>query len=245
MKLLFGDCLEKMKEIPDSSIDLVLTDPPYGITKCKWDVVIPFDLMWKQLKRIIKNNAAIVLFGCQPFSSKLILSNLDMFKYEWIWDKHIPRGFQVAKYRPMNRHENILVFGNQKINYYPQKIPRDKPVTVKNYSRKNKISSNDIGIYNDSSKKFTYYDRNSDTMITGYWEANGKKKHSAQKPVSLMKYLIKTYTKEKETVLDFAAGSFSTGIAAISIDRDFIGIENDKEYFDYGKNRIMEKLLNV
>ena len=194
--------------------------------------------MWEQLKRIVKPNGAIVMTASQPFTTTLISSNMKMFKYCWVWDKHIPRGFQVAKYRPMNRHEDICIFGDGKIKYNPQMIERDKPVTVKNYSKKQKVSSNDIGKYNDESKSFTYTHRNPDTIIEGCWEANAGKVHPTQKPVALMEYLIKTYTQEGETVLDFAAGSFTTGVACKNTGRKFIGIEKDVGYFEIAKQRL-------
>jgi len=237
---MLGDCLERMKEIDDGSVDAVIADPPYGTTACKWDSVIPLEPMWAQLKRVIKPNGAIVLFGSQPFTSVLVVSNIKMFKYCWVWDKHIPRGFQVAKYRPMNRHEDVCIFGNGKIKYNPQMIERDKPVTVKNYSKKQKVSSNDIGKYNDESKSFTYTHRNPDTIIEGCWEANAGKVHPTQKPVALMEYLIRTYTNEGETVLDFTMGSGTTGVACVKTKRDFIGIELDDGYFKIAGQRIME-----
>lgn len=237
--LILGDCLEKMKDIPTQSVDLVLTDPPYGTTACSWDEVIPFDKMWGQLKRITKIRSAIVLFGSQPFTSALIMSNPKMFKYEWVWDKHIPRGFQVAKYRPMMRHENISVFGEGKLNYYPIMVERDKPVKVKNYSKKNKLSSNDIGKYNDG-RSFIYTHKSPDSIIEGCWEPNKGKLHPTQKPVSLLEYLIKTYTLEDETVLDFTMGSGSTGVAAVNLNRNFIGIEKEENYFEIATKRIEE-----
>jgi len=237
-----GDCLEVMKDIPDKSVDLVLTDPPYGTTACKWDSVIDLQLMWEQLKRIIKPNGAIVMTASQPFTTTLISSNMKMFKYCWVWDKHIPRGFQVAKYRPMNRHEDVCVFGNGKIKYNPQMIERDKPVTVKNYSKKQKVSSNDIGKYNDESKSFTYTHRNPDTIIEGCWEANAGKVHPTQKPVALMEYLINTYTNEGDLVLDNCMGSGTTGVACKNLNRNFIGIELDPEYFKIAGKRINENL---
>ena len=245
--LRLGDCLEVMKSIPDGSIDAIITDPPYGTTACKWDSVIDFTLMWKQLNRIIKPNGAIVLFGSEPFSSALRMSNIKNYKHDWVWDKHIPRGFQVAKYRPMSKLENISIFCNGRTNYYPIKIKRDKPVTVKNYSKKNKLSSNDIGKYNDSSKSFTYTHKSPDNLIVGCWMANKGKQHPTQKPVSLMEYLIKTYTKENETVLDFTMGSGSTGVAAKNTNRNFIGIEQDANYFDIATDRISkeEKQLKI
>ena len=237
--LMHGNCLDRMKEIPDGSVDMVLADVPYQTTSCAWDSIIPLDQMWAELKRVIKPNGAIVMTAAQPFTTTLISSNMKMFKYCWVWDKHIPRGFQVAKYRPMNRHEDVCVFGNGKIKYNPQMIERDKPVTVKNYSKKQKVSSNDIGKYNDESKSFTYTHRNPDTIIEGCWEANAGKVHPTQKPVALMEYLIKTYTNEGETVLDFTQGSGTTGIASLNTGRKYIGVEMDDHYFNISKERIL------
>ena len=231
-----GDCLEEMKRISDGSVDLVLADPPYGTTACKWDTVIPFDLMWEQLKRVTKKNGAVVLFGSQPFTSALVMSNPKMFKYVWVWDKHIPRGFQVAKYRPMNKHEDVVVFGFGKVTYNPQKVKREKSVTVKNYSKKE--SSNQVK-YN-SGAQYIYTHKNPDTIIIGCWEANAGKLHPTQKPVALMEYLIKTYTSENEVVLDFTMGSGSTGVACKNLNRNFIGIEKDAKYFEIAKKRIEE-----
>ena len=239
-ELYLGDCLERMKEIPDGSVDFVLADPPYQTTSCAWDSIIPLDQMWAELKRVIKPNGAIVMTAAQPFTTTLISSNMKMFKYCWVWDKHIPRGFQVAKYRPMNRHEDLCVFGGGKIKYNPQMIERDKPVTVKNYSKKQKVSSNDIGKYNDESKSFTYTHRNPDTIIEGCWEANAGKVHPTQKPVALMEYLIRTYTNEDETVLDFTMGSGTTGVACVKTKRNFIGIELDDGYFKIAEQRIRD-----
>ena len=235
--LLFGDCLERMKEIPDDSVDLILTDPPYGTTACKWDSVIDFDLMWEQLKRIIKPNGAIVLFGSEPFSSALRMSNVKQYKYDWIWDKKLPSGMQIAKYRPMQRHENILVFCcNGTPNYYPIKTPQ-KERTGKIYSR-----SETSPIKYDDGKLKTYKDKNPQSILE-FYKRDGKALHPTQKPVDLLEYLIKTYTQEGETVLDFTIGSGSTIVAALNTNRKVIGIEMDEGYFDIAKERI-EKALN-
>jgi site-specific DNA-methyltransferase (adenine-specific) len=234
---MLGDCLELMKEIPDRSVDMVMTDPPYGTTACEWDSIIPLEPMWEHLKRVIKPNGAIVMTASQLFTTTLIASNMKMFKYCWVWDKHIPRGFQVAKYRPMMKHEDVAVFGRGRIEYYPIMVKRDEPVTVKNYSKKNKVSSNDIGKYNDG-KSYTYTHKSPDSIIIGCWEANKGKVHPTQKPVSLMEYLIKTYTNPGETVLDFTMGSGTTGVAAKKLGRHFIGIELDPGYFEIAKKRI-------
>lgn len=239
--LMLGDCLERMKEIPDGSVDLVLTDPPYGTTACKWDSVIPLDKMWEQLKRIIKPNGAIVLFGSQPFTSTLIMSNVKQFKYDWVWDKHIPRNFINAKIMPMQKHESVLVFGS-KVNYYPQKTLRDKPVTSKNYSKR-EDSSYKLNQDGTDSESRTYTHINPNTIIVGKWEANKGKLHPNQKPVTLLEYLIKTYTQEGETVLDFTMGSGSTGVACKNLNRKFVGVEMDEKYFEIAKTRILKESI--
>jgi site-specific DNA-methyltransferase (adenine-specific) len=239
IKLIKGDCLIEMQKIESGSVDAIITDPPYGTTACKWDSVIDFKLMWEQLNRIIKPNGAIVLFGSEPFSSALRMSNIKNYKYDWIWDKHIPRNFANAKRMPMNKHEIISVF-NCKGFYYPQMILRDKPVTVKNYSKKGKDSSYKINKDGSNDKTYTYTHRNPDTIIVGKWMANKGKQHPTQKPVSLMEYLIKTYTNENETVLDFTMGSGSTMVACQSLNRNGIGIEMDEKYFNIATKRIKE-----
>ena len=239
MKLYNGDCLEVMKSIPDKSIDAIITDPPYGTTACNWDSVIPFEPMWKQLNRIIKNNGAIVLFGSQPFTSALISSNYKMFKYEWIWQKDIPTGFTMAKTSPMKLHENIIIFSNGKLTYNskgnylkfnPQKTKRDKP--IKGYA----IKSNFLNQTTFDKKERIYTHKNPVSIIKYKKVKNGK--HPTQKPIALMEYLIKTYTNENDTVLDFTMGSGATGVACCNLNRDFIGIELDKEYFEIAKKRI-------
>jgi len=233
--LYCGDCLEEMNKIEDGSVDAIITDLPYGATICKWDAVIHFEPMWKQLERIIKKNGVIVLFGSQPFTSTLIMSNIKMFRYEWIWDKHISRGMHQAKYQPMRKHENILVFSKKyPFNYYPQMIKRNKPIIIKNYKKENGT----VGNYKDNSKSYTYTHKYPNTIIIDKWEANKGKFHPTQKPVALMEYLIKTYTNEGETILDFTMGTGTTGVACKLLNRNFIGIENDKKYFKIAENRI-------
>lgn len=243
IELIQGDCLIEMQNIPDKSIDMILCDLPYGTTACKWDVVIPFEPLWIQYKRIIKDRGAIVLFGSEPFSSYLRMSNIKQYKYDWVWNKHIPRNFANAKIMPMNKHENISVFGMGKINYYPIMIKRDKPVKVKNYSKKGKDSAYKINTDGQELKSYTYTHRNPDTIIDGLWEANSGKLHPTQKPVALLEYLIKTYTLEGETVLDNTMGSGSTGVACKNTGRGFIGIEKDETIFKIAEKRINEKLI--
>ena len=232
MNLMLGDCLERMKEIPDGSVDLILADPPYGTTACKWDSVIDFTLMWEQLNRVIKPNGAIVLFGSEPFSSALRMSNIKNYKYDWKWDKVIGSGFQVAKYKPMMRSEDVCIFGTGgKVNYYPIKIKRDKP--IKGYAVNNSLS-NPLA---KADKKVRTYTHKNPTNILEFRKVKGTV-HPTQKPVALMEYLIKTYTQEGETVLDFVMGSGTSGIAAKNLNRKFIGIEKDAGYFEIAKQRL-------
>lgn len=234
-----GDCLELMSNIPEKSVDMILCDLPYGTTACKWDIVIPFEPLWKEYNRVIKDNAAIVLFGSEPFSSHLRLSNLKMYKYDWVWDKHIPRNFINAKIMPMQKHENIMVFNCKgKTNYHPQMEKRDKPVKVKNYAKKNGNSVYNLNNNGSDDVERTYEYKYPDTIIIGKWEANKGKIHPTQKPVSLLEYLIKTYTNEGDLVLDNCMGSGSTGVACINTGRKFIGIELDENYFNIAKSRM-------
>ena len=230
-----GDCLEEMKKIPDGSVDLVLTDPPYGTTACKWDSVIPFEPMWAQLHRVIKDNGAIVLFGSQPFTSSLVMSNAKMFKYDWIWEKSKASGHLNAKIMPLKAHEIISVFSKRRCNYYPQGLKdvhriqnkKDSNTTIGNgystYGKHNKTTIQTVGNYPRSVLKFS---------------KPNKPTHPTQKPVALLEYLIRTYTTEGETVLDFTMGSGSTGVACVNTGRNFIGIELDERYFEIAQERI-------
>ena len=236
-QLYNGDCLEVMDYLIEQGIkvDCILTDPPYGTTACKWDSVIPFDEMWDRLNKLIKPNGAIVLFGSEPFSSALRMSNIKNYKYDWIWDKVKPNGHLVAKYRPMQRNENISVFGTGKINYYPIMIDRDKPKKSKEYSRTSIMGGN---VTNNNARILKQkYPQN----ILQFSNAIQKDKvHPTQKPVDLLEYLIKTYTNENEIILDFTMGSGSTGVACMNLNRKFIGIELEERYFDIAINRIFE-----
>ena len=231
-RLMKGDCLERMEEIESGSVDMVLADPPYGTTACKWDSVIPFPEMWERLNKLIKPNGAIVLFGSEPFSSALRMSNIKNYKYDWKWDKVIGSGFQVAKYKPMIRSEDVCIFGTGgKVNYYPIKIKRDKP--IKGYAVNNSLS-NPLA---NADKKVRTYTHKNPTNILEFKKVKGTV-HPTQKPVALMEYLIKTYTNEGETVLDFTMGSGTTGVACKNLGRDFIGIEMDEGYFKIAEDRI-------
>lgn len=225
-----------MKDIPNGSVDLILTDPPYGTTACKWDSVIPFEPMWEQLNRIIKPNGAICLFGSEPFSSALRMSNIKQFKYDWIWDKKIPSGMCNAKIQPMRQTENISVFINGKSYYNPQMKKRDNP--IKAGGLKDSYSGGNAGKTMKPLHKI--YDEKYPTTLITFDKVRRCNFHPTQKPVDLLEYLIKTYTNDGETVLDFTMGSGSTGVACVNTGRNFIGIELDKQYFDIASNRIAE-----
>ena len=233
IKLIKGDCLELMKSIPDGSIDAIITDPPYGTTACKWDSVIPFDLMWEQLNRIIKPNGAIVLFGSEPFSSALRMSNIKNYKYDWIWDKKNSGSGLHAKKQPLKINEIISVFN--KHNYYPIMV-KGKMRNKKSYGSKKGSVTGEIKSNKDNFNDL-YYPKN----IIEISNAGQKgKSHPTQKPIELMEYLIKTYTNENETVLDFTMGSGTTGVACKNTNRNFIGIEQDEKYFKIAQDRICQ-----
>lgn len=239
-----GDCLELMRTIPDNSIDLVLTDPPYGTTACKWDLIIPFEPMWEQLLRITKKESAIVMFGAEPFSSLLRCSNLKIFKYDLIWVKSKSQHFAQAPYRAMTNHEVISVFSrggtaknaNPRMNYYPQGLLKSGAV-VKGKKATHSAHRMRKTDQQDYVQEFTNYPK---TVIE--FSNEGKTVHPTQKPVELMEYLVKTYSKEGDVVLDFTMGSGSTGVSAIKNNRNFIGIELDNDYFAMAEQRINEAL---
>ena len=233
-KVIHGDCLEVMKQIPDKSIDMILADLPYGTTACKWDTIIPFEPLWEQYKRIIKDNGAIVLTASQPFTSALVMSNVKMFKYEWIWNKVTGRGHLVAKHRPMAQHENILVFGNGKVKYNPQMVLMEKP--QKGRSMEASRTSIMGGHTTKESETIIRTHKYPKTIITQ--GVDGKYVHPTQKPVALFEYLIKTYTNEGDTVLDNCAGSGTTGVACKNTNRNYILIEKEPEYIEIIKNRL-------
>ena len=231
------DCLDVMQGIPDGSVDMVCTDPPYGTTACKWDVVIPFEPMWVQLKRITKPNGAIVLMASQPFTSALVMSNVAMFKYEWIWEKTRGSNPYLAKIQPLRCHESVLVFSCGAATYYPQKadgagykIHKNSGGRVAGDKKTNKNGFNGVV----SSGRFP---RSVQTVKNASAEMG---LHPTQKPVALMEYLIRTYTNAGETVLDFTMGSGTTGVAAANTGRRFIGIERDPDYFNAAQARIQK-----
>jgi len=229
-KLYQDDCLEIMNDIKDNSIDMILADPPYGITACKWDSVIPLVPMWLELKRIIKPNGAIVLMASQPFTSALVMSNPKMFKYCWVWDKKLPSGAVNCNRMPLKRHEDICVFYS--------KPPTYNPIMRTGILRKKGGAGNGAA-YGHMEPKTSYNDQYYPTTLLEFSNANliGRQ-HPTQKPVALMEYLINTYTNKGETVLDFCMGSGTTGVACYNLNRNFIGIELDVEYFKLAEERI-------
>lgn len=234
--LKLGDCLNEMKSIPDKSIDMILCDLPYGTTACKWDVVIPFEPLWTQYERVIKDNGAIVLFGSEPFSSLLRNSSLGTYRYDWIWEKERGTGHLNAKKMPMKSHETVSVFYSQQPTYIPQNLiigefKNDRPAKSTGkpsdlFGAEKRIGTSSAGNYPLSVLKF---------RRDNYGNSNF---HPTQKPVALLEYLIKTYTNPGETVLDNTMGSGSTGVAAVNTGRNFIGIEKESKYFDIAKARI-------
>ena len=237
IQLYNGDCLELMNNIPDGSVDLVLTDPPYGTTACKWDVVIPFEPMWKQLNRIIKPNGAICLFGSEPFSSALRMSNIKNFKYDWIWEKTVASNFAMCKKQPFKKHEIISIFYAKQPTYNPQ-MEEGKPYTDKRENGKRNAS---VGVENGVKRiRIENNGTRYPSSVQKFSNGNNGNVHPTQKPVDLLEYIIKTYTNEGETVLDFTCGSGSCGVACVNTNRNFIGIELDKGYFDIAERRINE-----
>ena len=238
IQLIKGECIEQMKLIPTGSIDAIITDPPYGTTSCKWDSVIPFETMWEQLNRIIKPNGAIVLFGSEPFSSALRMSNITDYRYDLIWNKIRAAGFLNANRMPLKQHENISLFYKKLPTYNPQKYI-DKPYDKTKYNGKD-MKENVLGSYvSKSSKNNGERFPKSILKFSQNWSRQ-QQIHPTQKPVPLMEYLIKTYTNENETVLDFTMGSGSTGVAAKNLNRSFIGIELDDKYFEIAQERICD-----
>lgn len=235
--LMLGDCLERMKEIPDGSVDAIIVDVPYGTTKCKWDVVISFEHMWTQVNRVIKESGAIVMFGSEPFSSALRVSNLTNYKYDIVWQKEKPTNFFQLKRRIGKCTENIMLFYKGQCTYNPQMVKAKSIVTNSPKGRHNSVVSGNTG------KKVTAY---SDTgyrypidILQINREKLGSNIHPTQKPLKLLEWLVLTYTNEGETVLDFTFGSNTTGVACKNLSRKYIGIEMDETYFNIGKERML------
>jgi site-specific DNA-methyltransferase (adenine-specific) len=238
MQLIYGDCLEKMKDIPDKSVDMILCDLPYGTTACKWDVIIPFEPLWEQYKRVIQDNSAIALFGSEPFSSYLRLSNIKDYKYDWIWNKKLAGNGILAKKQPLKIHEIVSVF-HSKI-YYPQKTKGKLRSKMTSGIKVCELNGGDGVRDAKEYQNDDYYPISIQEFGIGNLRIN--RQHPTQKPVPLLEYLIKTYTLEGETVLDNTMGSGSTGVACVNTDRDFIGIEKDEDYFLIAKQRIKDAM---
>lgn len=230
-----GDCLDRMRDIKSGLVDMVMCDPPYGTTACKWDSIIPLDSMWEQLNRVIKPNGVIVMTSQTPFDKVLGFSNLGQLRYEWIWEKTAATGHLNAKKAPMKAHENVLVFYSKLPNYYPQKTTNHKPVKRftkrygdgECYGRGREVSGGGSTERYPRSVQIFKSDKQKQSL------------HPTQKPLALIEYLIKTYTNEEEVVLDFAMGSGTTGVACKNLNRNFIGIELDEGYFSMAKKRIL------
>lgn len=239
IELIQGDCLNEMQKIQSGSVDMVMTDPPYGTTACKWDSIIPLEPMWEQLKRVIKPNGAIVLFGSEPFSSALRMSNIKYFKYDWIYKK-APTNFLNSGHQPLRDTEMISVFYKKKPTYNKQQVER---IQYKTHNNKKTNDNKSVREYGFVMKEKNGY-AEPRTLITHIKKEDTRKiVHPTQKPVALMEYLINTYTNEGETVLDFTMGSGTTGVAAKNLNRSFIGIEQDPEYFKIAQERINKRDL--
>jgi len=245
--LMLGNCIEKMKNIEDNSVDMILVDPPYGTTACKWDTIIPFEEMWEQINRVTKTNAAILLFTAQPFTSALIMSNPNNFKYEWIWVKNTQTGMMCAGKMPMRKHENIVMFCKGKPIFNEQKVLGSivsQNHSKKKYSYKNGTSA----LYNVEGgvdfKWSEFVHANSVLLCNVVGNRAKIKCHPTQKPVELCEYFIKTYTNENDVVLDFTMGSGSVGVACNNLNRKFIGIEMDEDYFTIAKDIIENGIYN-
>jgi len=247
IELLHGDCLDVMSTIESGSIDAIITDPPYGTTACKWDSVIDFELMWEQLNRIIKPNGAIVLFGSEPFSSALRISNIKNYKYDWVWEKENGSNFATVKYQPFKVHEIISVFGDFPLSYtksgiknYNPQFAKGKPYNTKRKACEREQMRSGLNKETELKNEGVRYPRS----VLKFKTVRGGL-HPTQKPVALMEYLISTYTNENETVLDFTMGSGTTGVAAKNTNRNFIGIEQDESYFEIAEERIKANEYNL
>jgi site-specific DNA-methyltransferase (adenine-specific) len=228
IRVMQGDCLSVMKSLPDGCVDMVLADPPYGTTQCKWDTVIDLPSMWADLKRVVKSNGAIVMTSAQPFTSALGASNLEMLRYSWVWEKSAATGHLNAKRMPMKNHEDVLVFYAKQPTYHPQGLEDFGKITRR---------GNNGGCYGQSGGA-NFQEKTGYPRTVQKFKSSGGTVHPTQKPVALMEYLIRTYTNEGDTVLDFAMGSGTTGVACVQTNRNFLGVELDPEYFAIAKKRI-------
>ena len=245
-----GDCLELMKQLDDGSIDFIFTDLPYGVVACEWDIIIPFEPLWIQYKRIIKPNGCIALFGNEPFSSHLRLSNIKQYRYDWIWHKNSSGSFTSAKYQPMRYHENISIFYKDKPCYNPQMQAYSESMHKRfkdgEYKKRNENNTTKINNITKLTGSTFYLSKGKYPESIQYFKSvhnnSGERFHPSQKPLDLLEYLIKTYTNENETVLDNTMGSGSTGVACIRTNRNFIGFELDENYFSIAEKRILEEI---
>ena len=245
IELLQGDCLEIMPTLETQSFDAIIADIPYGTTACSWDTVIPFAPMWENLKRLAKPRAAIVLFGSQPFTSALIASNFEMFKWEYIWNKERGTDWQLANIKPLKAHENMIVFGRGAVTYNPQKVMREKPIDARNWAFSSSWNG-EHGAFRSKQRtsQKIYIDKFPTTVLTINGQIaecnNTNREHPTQKPVALMEYLIRTYTNDGDTVLDFTMGSGSTLVAAVNTNRNGVGIELREDYYSIAQRRVQE-----
>jgi site-specific DNA-methyltransferase (adenine-specific) len=237
-KIILGNCLDEMSKIPNESIDMILCDLPYGTTQCKWDTIIPFDELWKQYERIIKSNGAIVLTATQPFTSTLVMSNIKMFRYSLVWEKSKSTGYLNSKKMPMRAHEDILIFYKNLPTYNPQKtigVPYDKGKA----NRPTEVYREQKGEIHVKNEDGSRYPRSVQYFKTA--ESEGKVFHPTQKPILLFEWLIKTYSNENDLILDNCMGSGTTALASIRTKRNYIGIENDENYYNISIKRIEEE----
>lgn len=238
--LMHGDCLELMKSIPESSVDLILCDLPYGTTACKWDSVIPFEVLWAQYRRVLKPGSAIVLHASQPFTTALIASNMKGYCYSWAWDKKFGANFAQAKRQPLKTHEDICIFSHdgRMPRYYPIMIKRDKPIKL----GKNSGMTSAIPLVTNSSYDGKIYDDKYPDSQLHFSCREERGLHPTQKPTGLAGYLIETYTRRGDTVLDNCMGSGTTGVACVNTGRNFVGIEMGADYFQIAKDRIQKAI---
>lgn len=236
--LMHGDCIDLMAQIPDGTIDMILCDLPYGTTACKWDAAIPFDALWAHYKRVIKPNGAVVLFGSQPFTSALVMSNLSWFKYSLVWEKDKATGHLNAKKRPMVAHEDLIVFAHGVPPYNPQMVDTGV-ASNKSAKRDRKSSAETYGAFKEFQRGGSTLRYPRSVMRVNTVNSAHGVVHPTQKPVALCEYLIRTYTNEGETVLDNTMGSGTTGVACVNTGRRFIGIERDDKYFEIAQGRIL------
>jgi len=240
-KIIQGDCLEAMKDISDKSIDMILCDLPYGTTACKWDTIIPFEPLWKEYKRIIKDNGAIVLTASQPFTSKLVMSNLKMFRYEIIWEKNKASNFLLLKKQIGKIHENILVFYKNQTKYNPIMVSAN-PNKIDKRKRFSDLKFKNGWIGNQELKRTKDNGLRYPTSVI-YFDREETDLHPTQKPVALFEYLIKTYTDEGDLVLDNCAGSGTTGVACKNLNRNYILIEKEEKYIEVIRQRLRQEVL--